>query len=60
MTWIDTTVVIIVVAVGLVILYSALKEPLDLLFGLIKGLFTAAKDKVSDTASGGYEVISYG
>jgi len=62
MAWIDTIVIIIVCAVGLVIFYKALKEPLDSIGRLIKrgagGLF----DKVSGGDSGGgeYDVIRYG
>lgn len=64
MTWIDTTVITIVVAVGLIIFYKALKEPLDLLFGWIgKGLgsvFGFVKDKAEGATDAGYEVITYG
>lgn len=62
MSWIDTTVVTIIVVVGLIILYKGLKEPLDLLFGLIGKGFRAIADKisgVSDSAEG-YDVIRYG
>ena len=62
MSWIDTVVVIIVVVVGLIILYTALKEPLDLLFGLIGRGFGALRDKIFDWRDGGsyYDEIRYG
>lgn len=60
MTWIDIIVVTIVIVVGLLIMYKALKEPFDMLFKGIASLFSAAKDKVSGTADSGYEVIRYG
>lgn len=47
MSWIDTVVVGIILVVGLIILYKALQEPLDLLFGLIKKGFIAARDAIS-------------
>ena len=63
-TWIDTIVVTIVIAVGLIILYRALKEPLDLLFGAIGAglgkMFGYFTDKSGQAADAGYEVISYG
>ena len=62
-SWVDTAVVIIVIGVGLTILYSALKEPLDLLFGAIFRGLVAIKDKVvglGDSDGGGYSEISYG
>jgi len=62
--WIDRTVITIVVIVGLVIMYRALKEPLDMLFGVIgkglAGVFGFFKDKTGDAKDAGYEVISYG
>jgi len=64
MTWIDTTVITIVVIGALFIFYRALKEPIDLLFGWIKlgigGLVGFVKDKGEGVANAGYEVITYG
>ena len=63
MTWIDTVVVIIVVAVGLIILYKALKEPMDMLFGAIKNGLGFVGTKISEATEGGgdgYQEISYG
>lgn len=61
MSWIDTTVVTIIVLVGLIILYRALKEPLDLLFGVIARGFGSVKDKIVDRDVGGYyDEIRYG
>ncbi len=60
MGWLDTIVVVLVVAVGLMIMYKALKEPIDMLLNMIKNMFGAAKDKISDTAESGYDTISYG
>ena len=59
-TWIDTAVVSIIVVAGLFLMYRALKEPMDLLFGMIgKGLRGIA-GLISNRASGGYEEIVYG
>ena len=59
--WIDFTVVSVIVVVGLVILYRALKEPLDLVFGLIKKGIIGIRDNFpSAVPSSGYEVITYG
>ena len=62
--WIDRTVITIVVVIGLVIMYRALKEPLDMLFGAIgkgiAGIVGFFKDKTEGAADAGYEVISYG
>jgi len=61
MGWIDTTVVVIIVIAGLIILYRALKEPLDFLFRLIGQGFGAIRDKISGANVGGYyEEIRYG
>jgi len=58
-TWIDYTIIIIVVAVGLAILYKALKEPLDMLGRGVKNIFSSVRDKVSD-ARDERMVIEYG
>lgn len=47
MSWLDTTIIAIVIALGLVIMYKALKEPLDLLFGLIGKGIRALTGKIS-------------
>jgi hypothetical protein len=63
MAWIDTTVVVIIVVAGLVILYRALKEPMDLLFGLIgRGLRGTVDILWGAGEAGGayYEEIRYG
>jgi hypothetical protein len=61
MSWIDTAIITTVVIVGLFILYRALKEPLDLLFGFIGKIIISIKDKFSDMNTGDqYEVIKYG
>lgn len=63
MTWIDTIVVVIVVVVALVILYKALKEPLDLLWAGIKKAFGWAGQEISNlggSIGSGRTVIKYG
>jgi len=64
MTWIDTTVITIVVIGGLFIFYRALKEPVDLLFGWIRDgigyLVGMIKERGEAAADSGYEVITYG
>ena len=57
--WINWIVITIVVGVGLAIFYSALKEPLDLLFGLIKAGLVGIKNKLTGS-SDYYEEIRYG
>lgn len=59
MGWIDTTVITVIIIVGLMIMYKALKEPLDHLGRLIAGLFGWGADKLSGT-EGYTEMISYG
>lgn len=59
-TFIDYAVVTVIVLVGLVIMYRALKEPLDLLFGGIAKMFGYAKEQIVDSGDAGYEVIRYG
>ena len=63
MSWIDTTVVVIIIIVGLIIMYKALKEPLDLLFGFVGMVLVGIKDKVAGAGDAGgayYEEIRYG
>ena len=60
MGWIDTIIVSGIIIFGLVILYRALKEPIDMFFGLIAKLFGYTKDKLVDTTDSGYDVIRYG
>ena len=57
---IDTVVITIIICVGLIILYKALKEPLDLLIGLLKKGIGGIITNISETKDGGYENISYG
>lgn len=60
-TWIDTTVITIVVVVGLLIFYRALKEPVDMLLGGLKSMLGYVKDTISSSGEGAYdEVIKYG
>ena len=58
--WIDWLVVSIVIIFGLIIFYKALKEPADMLFGLIGRGLGSIRDKLSDAGGGGYETIRYG
>lgn len=60
MTWIDTTVVVTVVALGLIILYKAVKEPIDMLFRLIGRGFGAIRDRVTGMGGDYYDEIRYG
>lgn len=60
--WVDTIVVTIIIATGLVIFYKALKEPLDLLFRGIGRVLGSARDKiigVKDSGGDYYETIKY-
>lgn len=63
MAWLDTTIVVGIIAFGLVIFYKALKEPLDMLGGLIMKGLIALKDAIAgssqDTADK-YQEIRYG
>lgn len=62
MSWIDTTVVVIIVGGALFILYKAIKEPLDLLFGFIGRGLRKVKDMIVDAKDTGgdyYEEIRY-
>ena len=58
MEWLDTAIISTVVIVGLFLMYRALKEPLDMLFGLIASGFRAAFGWLKD--GGSQEVIEYG
>jgi hypothetical protein len=60
--WIDTIVITIVIVLGLLILYKALKEPVDLIFSWIgkgiKGLVNMVRGSAENVPS--YDVINYG
>ena len=58
-TWVDYTVGGIIIAIALAIFYKGLKEPLDLLFGLIGRGLLSIKDKLTGTSES-YQVIKYG
>lgn len=63
MPWLDTAIVGAIIVVGLFIMYRALKEPLDLLFGLIGRGLRGIKDKIVDAKDSGgeyYDEIRYG
>jgi len=55
---INTIVVIVVIGVGAAIFYKALREPLNLLFGLLGKMFGYIRDKLSGTELP--RVIEYG
>lgn len=58
--WIDTGIMIIVIGVVLGIFYKALKEPIDMLLGWIKNIFSSAADKLTPgDDSGGRTTITY-
>jgi len=60
-TWVDYAVVIPIIIVGLVIMYRALKEPLDLLFGLVGRGIKFIVNKLTGMGSETYETrINYG
>ena len=60
-TWIDYLVVGIIIIVGLILFYRALKEPLDLLFGWLGRGIGAIRDGISGAREGGYyDEIRYG
>ena len=54
-TWIDYGIITIVIVFAMVFFYKALKEPLDLLFGLIISGIGWVKDRMS----GGMEETYY-
>lgn len=62
MTWIDTIVITVVVVLGLLILYKALKEPVDLILGWvgkgIRGFFGMIRGTAESAPT--LETISYG
>lgn len=61
MTWLDTVIVGAILVIGLFLMYKALKEPLDLLFGAIGKGIIAIKDGLSGGGGGQQmEVIRYG
>ena len=60
MTWIDTIVIAIIIMGALFIFYRALKEPVDLMFGLIKKGLIAIKDMLSGGPAQQFEEIRYG
>ena len=60
MNWLDYVVVGIVIIVGLVLFYKALKEPLNLLFGGVKKALSAMFGGIKNKTEEGYEVIQYG
>ena len=59
-TTIDWVVGGIITLLGLAIFYKALKEPLDLLFGFIKGMLIGAKDKLTGESGERGQMIVYG
>lgn len=60
MGWIDTIVITLIIIIGLMIMYKALKEPIDHLGRLIGMAFGAIRDRFSDAGESGVEVIRYG
>jgi len=56
----DTIIIVVIVFLGLLVFYKALKEPIDMLFGWIKNGIEYLKDKGKDKAEDTYEVIRYG
>ena len=63
-TWIDWLVGGIIAVIGIFILYRAVKEPIDLLLGLIGRGLVGIKDMIVNVAGGEggehVEVIRYG
>jgi hypothetical protein len=57
---IDTAIGCGIAIVGLFILYRALKEPMDLLFGFIGRGLVAFKDWITGSVPEGATVIKYG
>jgi hypothetical protein len=60
LSWIDTAIGWGIAIGGLFILYRALKEPMDLLFGFIGRGLVAFKDWIVGVPEQGGTVISYG
>lgn len=48
MSWIDTGVIILVIAVALMIFYQALKEPVDMLGRLLGKAFSSMKEGLTN------------
>ena len=59
MGWIDTTIITVIILLGIGALYKGLKEPIDALGRLIKRGIDGMKSKSSDTMPG-YGTIEYG
>lgn len=59
-TWIDWFVGGLVILIGLGIFYKALKEPLDMVFGWVGGIFRFILDRIQGTSESAYDVIEYG
>lgn len=60
MSWVDTLVVGIIIIGGLILMYRALKEPLDMVGGWIASGFNYLRGSISGVKDSGYDVISYG
>jgi len=58
MPWLDTIILIVVAALGLMILYRALHEPIDLIISLLGRFFHSVTD--SAVQSNGVTKITYG
>ena len=50
MDWLSVGVILLVVGFFIAIMYKALKEPIDLLFGLIGRMFSSGAGKVAGGA----------
>jgi len=57
---IDTIILIVITIGGLFIFYKALKEPLDLFFGLIRRGIESIRDRARDVGEDTVETITYG
>jgi hypothetical protein len=60
MGWIDTIVVTIIIVMGLMIMYRALKEPIDHLGRLLRDGIIWVKDLFTGSVGQSVEVINYG
>jgi hypothetical protein len=58
-TWIDYGIIIAIIVFGLFIMYRALKEPMDLLFGFIGKGFSWLGSALSSGGGKVKEVIRY-